>query len=113
MNKIKTFFNRAKSFPIYKKKTNIKIEEEIMVLVKLRANYCSTCEEMIFQTLKKCKNCKKRKICVFCSEENDICKECDDELMAVYDNIEKDMKKSIKYSFGSDKEIEDCVDQLL
>ena len=107
MNKVKQFFQRAKSFPQYKKKSSVKTEEEKMILVKLRAEYCSTCEEMIFQTLKKCNNCNKRSICSFCHKENDICKECDDELMVLYDNIEK------KYLFGSDEDIEEYVDQLL
>ena len=111
MNKIRQLLKRAKTYPKYQKKE--KHNDDIMVLVKIRANYCSTCEEMIFQTLKKCKSCKEQKICICCREENDICKECDDVLMAVYDNIEKDMKKTIKYSFGSDEEIEENVDQLL
>ena len=117
MNKVKQFFKRAKSFPQYKSKKYIKTEEDIMILVKLRAEFCEACEEMIFQTLKNCNGCGERVICSFCyNEGNTICKPCDNELMAKYDMIEKainEHKKYLESQIKSDDDIEDFVDQLL
>ena len=96
-------FNRSKSYPgvIKEHKHNDLMEVRICT-----SNNCSTCKKMVFQDLKKCNECNKRKICVFCYDDGKkLCKDCDDELMKLYDKIEEEMKEELK--------IEDFVDQLL
>lgn len=103
MNQIKSFFKRSKSYPTYNKPAKVIDDKSVL---NLRAHYCSTCEEMIFKTLKKCVYCEKKSICIFCYKGDQICKECNDELIKLYNFIEKPFKKL-------SNSIKDNVEQLL
>ena len=118
VNQMKISFNRSKSYPGCKtdKKLHTRELDDIMEVKCCTASYCETCEEMIFQILKKCKSCGERKICLFCYNDGEIlCKDCNDELMEMYDIFEKNMNESIKKEEedNNDMVIEDFVDQLL
>lgn len=121
-NKAKQYFNRSKSYPGVIKEQKHHNDYDIMEIRTCTANYCETCEEMIFQNLKKCHECKERKICNFCYDDGEhLCKDCNDILMELYDNIEKEQKQNIsklklkKLQSGdfNDLEIKDFVDQIL
>jgi hypothetical protein len=108
MNYIKKIFGRSRSYPGCIPK-NIPDKHEIDDLMEVRvctASYCATCEEMVFQTLRKCKECNERKICYICYEDNRLCKECYQNFMYLYNTIEIFKTQPIK-------NINNYVDQLL
>ena len=97
-NKAKELFHRSKSYPGVIKEQKHHDDCDIMEIKRCSASYCATCEEMIFQTLKKCHECGERKICTFCYDNDEhLCKDCDNELMKLYNKIEKEIQKHSEY----------------
>ena len=118
MDYFKKIFTRSKSYPGCTP-DNIQNKHETDDIMEVRvctAAFCETCEEMVFQTLRKCEDCGERKICWCCyDDDKKLCVKCYGDLMSTYNKIEKDMckKKKAKKSLKNAKKIVEYVDQLL
>lgn len=108
VQKAKNKFKRSNSYPgcVPDNKKQIEENNDLMEVKICLATQCDKCKEMVFQTMKKCKNCNKTNICIYCFKNDEtLCEDCDKDLIYLYDCFDDDLVKNIK--------IEDFVDQLL